>query len=96
MKDSQKYNRKNEKLFLRCNEMMKEYEAASDEYVEKKENKQKPQKQEMRHKIDEWMGIKKKKASNDMLIKGRETQQFVFINNDVHFHLSHRWMLNWI
>jgi hypothetical protein len=32
----QKYNRKNEKLFLRCNEMMKEYEAASDEYVGKK------------------------------------------------------------
>lgn len=39
--ETEKYNRKNEKLFLRCNEMMKEYEAASDEYVEKKEKKNK-------------------------------------------------------
>lgn len=34
--ETEKYNRKNEKLFLSCNEMMKEYEAASDEYVGKK------------------------------------------------------------
>lgn len=54
-----------------------------------------------RWKHKKWKGTSNEYANTENKKRrkwGKEKKQFIFINNDVHSHLSsmHRWMLNWI